>query len=117
MNDETLLRLIREGLDGRAAALDPRSLNRLRQARRQALAGLPAAGWRRWWQPGWAPLTLAAVASLLLAALLLAPLAPGPGNDGILTDAEILAYDEGLDLYDELEFYQWLEEEPLAPNG
>lgn len=113
MNNVQLKSALREGLDRHAESLDAAALNRLHAGRQAALAQL---GQLRWYErldfSNWMPLSLA-VATGLLIALLLLPLqgtAPVTGPEP-LNDATILAYDTGLDLYDEIEFYLWLDAE------
>lgn len=116
--------MAQSALDRRAAALDELSLARLRAARRcaldaaarqSALVGSLRAV-RSWlglhlWQGG----MLASVMAALLAAALWQTLSHGPGPlaDGDM-DMELLTHMEHLDLYENLEFYEWLSGNPNA---
>lgn len=95
-------------LDRRAEELDGLTLERLRRARRAALAGPPrstrALG-RLVWAGGLATAAVALVAGSLW---LLQPATHPPV--GALEDLEILAASENLDFYEDLEFYRWLAE-------
>jgi hypothetical protein len=112
-DDADLQIRIREALQQRAQSLDEPTLARLQAGRKRALAGLghaPRFGWSGF--DRWRPLSLALAASLLVAVILLSPRGEGPVQaPQLVSDAVILAYDEGLDLYDELDFYLWLEAE------
>lgn len=116
---EALLERVRQRLDESAAQLDPTTVERLRQARRQAMA-LAAETPRPWWRPRRSPadwwLPAGAFTSVVATVLALALLAgepgdvPLPGSD----DLELLTAGEELELFENLEFYQWLPESELA---
>lgn len=81
---------------------------RLAQARRKALATPPSS------RPGWiAPLGLAASLVLALGLWLAMPdtrlVEPLAAETGVFDDLGLLASQADPDLYDELEFYLWLE--------
>jgi len=119
---------IRQALDERAEGLDAATLSRLRQARQQALdQGRRSPWWRRPWDwtgggetgmPGvtrWA----GALAGITLLALGLAiwqqrsdQAWPEAGDD-----LEVLASSDDLMLYQQLDFYLWLEQEREAQDN
>ncbi len=114
-------RQLRQALDRRAEGLDAATLSRLRQARERALARWHDTGrWRllgRWlaiWNgaPGVAPWAagLAGVTALVVGLAIW----HGTGDQGwpmIGDDLEVLASNEDLMLYQDLDFYLWLEQE------
>lgn len=110
MNDDErrLLERVRGALDEGAANLDGATRSRLAQARARALQ--PRHAVRLWWLPAGG----AVFASVLAALLWLGQPAPLPGNgfNGV-ADLELLTSNDGLELYQELDFYRWLEEEDV----
>lgn len=105
MNDEErLLAQVRTALDDGEARLDGATRARLAQARARALEPRRAA-WR-WWLPAGG----AVFASLLAAVIWLGQPAPGNGF-GAVADLDVLTSGDNLELYQELDFYRWLEEE------
>lgn len=86
--------------------LDAVTLARLSTARRRAVA--QAASPRRWWQR--AAARWPAVAAACAAALLIVTLLPRGGR--FPTDADALDYATASDaaVYEDLEFYQWLDQ-------
>lgn len=128
---EELQQRIGQALDQAAEQLDAATLERLRRARQQALRQTTDAGpeysGRSWWRwfPGWLrfdPLPLAGVGALVGVALLgwwltswhQAPVpAWSPGPDGM----EMLVTGADLELYRQLDFYLWLEQERVREEG
>lgn len=107
-DDRQLIEQVRAALDDGVAKLDGATRSRLAQARAQALE--PRRSPLRWWLPAGG----AVFASVLAAALWLGQPAPLPGNGfDSVTDFELLTAAEPLELYEQLDFYQWLEEEGL----
>lgn len=108
MNDEErrLIEQVRTALDDGEARLDGATRSRLAQARARALEPRRAA-WR-WWLPAGG----AVFASLLAAVIWLGQPAQVPGNGfGAVADLDLLTAGDNLELYQELDFYRWLEEE------
>lgn len=93
--------------------LDAATLSRLTRARQRALSRLdrPARRYRRGWLPAAAATLIAILAAVLLWSR---PQPPAPPVAANVEDMEILLADEELELYSELEFYAWLEENPHA---
>jgi hypothetical protein len=98
-----------ESVDG----LDAATLSRLNRGRQAALSQAARRGkeWRRW--------TPAAgvAAAVLLAVITLR----GPGEVDVITapasDLEILLGEESIEMFEELEFYSWLETQELDGDG
>lgn len=115
MNDPIETRL-RQALDERAESLDAATRSRLRRAREEALASA------RPGRPFPAPAPLLA-GGLALALLLVGVLAwrawQAPPAPPAMEDLELLASGEELELYRDLDFYLWLEQEmePDAGEG
>lgn len=105
-DEQQLLTQVHRALDEGVAGLDGATRSRLAQARARALE--PRHGYRRWWLPAGG----AVLASVLTAVVWLGQPLPLPDNgfSGV-TDLELLTANDDLELYQELEFYHWLEEE------
>ncbi len=104
-NDEQqFLERVRSRLDESVAEMDPLSLQRLRSMRREALqAGAAAPRWSgAWFVPAGA---MGAVLLLSLVFALWQPVADIPLS---AADMELLAAGDNLELYENIEFYQWL---------
>lgn len=100
--------------DDSVERLDGAALSRLNQGRHAALEGLAnaevSAQWRRWVPAG-------GVAAVALVSVLLMQ---GPEVEtlpGEISDFEILMEGESLEMYQDLEFYSWLDEAELEANG
>ena len=117
--DARLIEGIRHRLDEQVDGLDSATLLRLAQARRLALAAAvgPRPRWRRvirlsdrpagdWLVPA------GAFASVLATAIALTLMVAEPGNGSAreMDDVELLTTGEELELYENLEFYQWLQD-------
>jgi len=95
--------------------LDGAALSRLNQARHVALKNLEnaeaSANWRRWVPAG-------GVAAIALVSVLVLR---GPEVDSIpgeaAADFEILLEGESLEMFQDLEFYSWIDEAEFSANG
>lgn len=118
---EDLERRARQAFDASVDSLDARTLSRLNQARRRALAASAPGPQRsgRWW--AWAPAGALAASVLAAALLLRGPTEVGPGTDpaaanpAALTQEplEMLAAGEEFEIAtddEDLEFYRWVEQ-------
>ena len=111
--DETLAQQAKEAFDRSVDGLDAASLSRLNRGRQAALAeaGNPYREWLRWM-----PATGVAAAVLLVMFTL-----QGPGDADIIsapaTDLEILLGEESIEMFEELEFYSWLDSQELEGDG
>jgi hypothetical protein len=99
---------IEQALDSSTEALDSTTLAKLRQIRHDALmlSPRPPVQTNRWWVPMGAVGVTAAAA--LVATWLTTTVAPQAHVDGI-EDIEILASADNTDLYEQMDFYEWLE--------
>ena len=109
--DEEWLRRVRAQLDADVDGLDAATASRLNRARQRALAERPRARWLRIAVPAFALAAAFAIAVPLLRTPLQAPAADG-------TEAfELLVADDSLAMYEDLEFYAWLDaEEPESSD-
>lgn len=97
----------RELLDAREAQLAPEVERDLHRARRKALDSLQKP--RSYWQP---VALVGAMAMLVLAIINLQPARVKPtAVPGAMEDMTILSSSDNLDMYENLDFYQWLDEE------
>jgi hypothetical protein len=117
--DEKLTRRARELFLASVAGLDAGTLTRLRQARLKALeaAEAPGAAWGGWRIPAGAMalLAVAVVGSALWWNGLSGPAAaPEPFNTASNEDLPIVLTSDNLDMYADLDFYQWLETQDKA---
>ena len=111
MNDQKQwLDKIKQDLEQSSEQLDAETRARLLASRRKALATLPESpsSWlTSWWEPAGA---VAMVAAAVFAVILWQGRL-GPDAELIQsTDMELIASSDNLNFYEELEFYQWLDE-------
>ncbi|MCW8917356.1 MAG: DUF3619 family protein [Gammaproteobacteria bacterium] len=121
MNDDRLIERIRGELDGRAEGLTPSTLGRLRAARRAALDSASRRAPRRHWLPAVAASFFVIVATGVIwfelsRAPQTAPQMALASLPQIAAMSELPLLDESdegddLELYRDLEFYYWLEQE------
>jgi len=121
--DETFLRKAQEALRASTAALPAGVLARLRESRRLAVeaSARPAPAWRR---HGWG-LPAGALAAVFVAVLggalwLNGGGQPAPANSfaaGASEDMPIVLTSDSLDMYADMDFYQWMEtqDQPATP--
>lgn len=102
--EQAWTRAVRDALEREAAALDVPTAARLRAARLRALHVRPQPGaWLGW--PALAGASVVLVLAVGIFRLQTAPLSPT-----VSEAAEVMSsVDEGFDLYENLEFYEWLE--------
>lgn len=94
-------------LDARGLQLAPTIVHDLQRARRKALDKLEKP------RPSWQPAILVgavALTVLVIIGLQTARVKP-PASPGAMEDMTILSSSDNLDLYENLDFYQWLDEE------
>jgi hypothetical protein len=100
---QAFLQRVKDTLDAGESQLDSDTLRDLRRARSRALQGLP--GRRRIWQP----VALAALAASQARVVSLHLMQPNSAaNAPAVEDMNLLSAGDDLDLYENLEFYQWL---------
>ncbi len=105
--DERQQTRIRALLNDSTEQLDPEIRRRLRQARQRALDAAPA---RR---PFWQPAAALALTCLLLLFVVIRPgeqarLPEATPGELDLADLDLISADDSLQLYEDLDFYQWL---------
>ncbi len=111
MNDNDILKKFRKALDASADELDDDTIRQLRQARRHALQQNTASAKNEY--KIWQPLSGFAVIALLLVAIGFWPFQsrePLPVQALSSIDMELAEANDSFFLYEELEFYQWLDE-------
>ncbi len=102
-DDSKLNNWIRNTLDSSVDNLEPGINRRLQQARHAALkTGVKPR--RSFWQPAGALI----LASILLLAVFIRPERQSVPEPVALADLELITTDDSLQLYENLDFYQWL---------
>lgn len=104
MNDDELTKRITDQLDAGSERLDGATRSQLTQARHRALA----ARHRKVWI--W-PAAGGAVLASLVAVMVWTGRGPAINELNSANDFEMLTESDGIELYQEMEFLQWLEEE------
>ena len=114
-NEQEFLKAVKTNLDNAEQSLDEVTLQRLHGARSRALESLTIGNhqsepkWSQWLMPASALATTAVITMLVIN---LSTVMPDVAQDksmlSALEDIEILADEDELELYQELEFYQWL---------
>lgn len=120
--DDALIARAQAAVEREVEGLDAETRARLSAARRAALAELdaPGRGAASGWRPGWVPVGAAAAVAVIAVGVAFSARTPAPeaAFKAALepaTELEVLLADEDLALYDEeLEFYDWLDEQALA---
>jgi hypothetical protein len=104
---------------GSVQGLDGRTRSQLAQARAKAVAVAGSRGLPWWATPSrLVPLGAVAAAALAVAVIWQSPeSALGLAEPTVLGDIDILLEGESFDLFEELEFYAWLLEQPELSEG
>lgn len=109
-SDRGIADLARKALDASADNLDLRTQSRLLAIRREAIERMTAPRERRLRMPRWVP--AGAFVTAMVAVAIALVVVPGPNRQrqqvSKVEDLEIVASGESLELYEDLEFYQWL---------
>lgn len=106
-SEDEMLKAIREQLDAKEQSLDQNILRELRLRRAAALEQLDPHRQRNWLLP--AGVTLALTVTLTVIGLqVMSPASVGPQSP-FMDDVNLLSASDELELYEDLEFYQWLE--------
>lgn len=101
---------IRQSLDNSVDALDANTISKIRQIRAQAIEkaeGRKANNWQRLLVGG-----LATACVMVLAVVLLLK-SPGSMQSVPVDDIELISSSDNLELFEDLEFYEWLEQNDL----
>jgi negative regulator of sigma E activity len=102
--------------DDSVERLDAATLSQLNQARHRALEEVAAARPRTQWLR-WMPVTGVAAAAVVAVMVMNVPVAVQTGESIMTTDFELLLEDDNLEMFEDLEFYSWLEAADLDANG
>lgn len=103
--EQAFLQRVKSALDEGEAQLDANTLRDLRLARHRAIEALHKP--RRLWQPLGLVATAATMGVVVIGLQVMQPKAPNPAQG--LEDMTLLSAGEEFELYENLEFYQWLE--------
>lgn len=107
--DQALLERVRSELDRGCDSLDGRTCSRLTSIRHAAVEQALGYGRQQQWL-SWA--SLSSAFCLLLVVLMAQYFLRPAAEPEVLEDLELLSSEQGLEFYENLEFYQW-----LAENG
>lgn len=103
--------------DDSVERLDAATLSRLNQGRQKALQEIRETGsageWARWVPAG----GLAAAAVVAVVVWQGAPVEHDAPAAGTATDFEIMLSEDSLDMFEDLEFYSWIDTANVEPNG
>ncbi len=115
-NDKRFVRKAKSLFDDSVEHLDAATLSRLTRSRHRALEELERAG-HRWPRAFWIPATGIAAAMLVALLVLRVPLDTSPPIDQPLArDFDMLLEEDSLEMFEELEFYSWLELADAQPD-
>ena len=114
-NEDDFARQAKEAFDGSVERIDAAALSRLNQGRHAALEQLEnSRGKVEWYR--WAP-----AGGIAAAALVTFMVMRGPELENIpaevVTDFDILLEGESLEMYENLEFYSWMDDADFDANG
>lgn len=105
--NDTFDKKAKAAFDDSVDGLDAATLSRLNQSRQKALEELerPGSQWSRWM-----PATGVAAAVLVAVVMLQSPVNIDDGaGPTTLTDLEILLGEDSIEMFEELEFYSWID--------
>lgn len=108
-NDNKLINDIKETLDESVDSLDANILSRIRQVRAQAVekSGNQSVNWFGVVAGG------LATASVMALAIIIVTQTSDTSSNLPVDDIELISSSDSLELYEDLEFYEWLEDEDL----
>lgn len=112
-SDDKLATNIRQTLDDSVESLDANTLSRIRHIRAQAVdKGVVKTAAQ---QSNWSAIMTGALATacVMIFAVMILLKTPAPGQSVPLDDLDLISSSESLELYEDLEFYEWLEEDVL----
>lgn len=100
---------IKQALDDSISKLDANTLSKIRQVRAQAVDKVNSG------QHNWSGVMSGAVAMtcVMIVAVMILLESPTQTNLVPLDDLDLISSSESLELYEDLEFYEWLEEDVL----
>jgi hypothetical protein len=109
-SEDELNENIRQSLDESVDALDANTLSKIRQVRAQAVNRAEGHHINKW--SGFLIGSLATACVMVLAVVLLLN-SPNPMQSVPVDDIDLISSSDNLDLFEDLEFYEWLEEDGL----
>ncbi len=112
-NEDKLTRNIKQTLDDSVASLDGNTLSMIRQIRAQAIdKGIDKTVSP---QSNWSVIMTGAMATacVMVFAVMILLNSPVSNNAVPLGDLDLISSSESLELYEDLEFYEWLEDDVL----
>ena len=112
-NEDKLTRNIKQTLDDSVESLDGNTLSRIRQIRAQAIGkAIDKAGAQ---QSNWSVIMTGALATacVMVFAVMILLKSPVSNHTVPLDDLDLISSSESLELYEDLEFYEWLEDDVL----
>ena len=114
--NEEFVSKARDLFDDSVEQLDAATLSQLNQGRHRALAELdtarPLGQWLRW-----APAAGIAVVAVVAVMIMNEPMSTVTDEPITASDFEMLLEDDSLELFEDLEFYTWLQSTDLETNG
>ena len=114
--NEEFVSKARELFDDSVERLDAATLSQLNQGRHRALAEReavrPLGQWLRW-----APAAGIAAAAVVAVMIMNGPISTVKDEPITASDFEMLLEDDSLELFEDLEFYSWLQSADLEMNG
>ncbi len=112
-NEDKLTRNIKQTLDDSVASLDGNTLSRIRQIRGQAID--KAIDKTDTPQSNWSIIMSGALATacVMVFAVMILLKSPVSNHAVPLDDLDLISSSESLELYEDLEFYEWLEDDIL----
>ena len=116
MNEDDFIKQVKSSLDEDTEALDAETLSRLNRSRQAALQQLDKkTSWFR--MPTWIPATGGLATVLLLSTILLFKAEEiAVVTDDSVVEMEIIAAQDSLELYEQLDFYMWMAEEESSAS-
>lgn len=112
-NKDELESNIRESLDESADALDANTLSKIHQIRAQAVEKAKTRQVNWLFSPQGLFVGSLATACVMVFAVMLLLKSPAPMQHVPVDDIELISSSDNLKLFEELEFYEWLEEDAL----
>lgn len=106
-SEQAFINRAREAFDGSVENLDEETRSAIARSRRRALESSTGKG-------RWIMLPAGALATVALAVVLYFSVSARNGNGLEADDLDMLSSSESLEFYEDLEFYQWLDESDLA---
>jgi len=108
-NEDKITRNIKQTLDDSVDSLDGNTLSRIRQIRAQAIDKAVTQ------QSNWSVIMAGALATacVMVFAVMVLLKSPVANHTVPLDDLDLISSSESLELYEDLEFYEWLEDDVL----